>query len=668
MKKLIAFILLLTSATLFSQEFKFGKVSKEELMETVHPKDSTADASYLYKKRRTSFDYDTNKGFMVVTECHERIKIYTKEGFDYATKEISYYVPDSGERERVNIEKAYTFNMVDGKPERTKVTSNNVFEEKTNKYYSQKKITFPQVKEGSVLELKYKIVSPYRSINTLNFQYGIPVNVLDYQVKIPEYYIFNKRAKGFYSVPLKESSYRNTINFKSKYRGGGVVTSTKFYSQDVNYTGVKYNFNGINIPAMKDNEPYIGNIRNYRGGLEFELSATRFPNSPYKNYSTSWEDISKKIFNSSSFGGQLNKSGYYKDDLNTVLETAKTDNEKIVGIFNLVKSKMTWNGYHSKYADEGVRKAYKEGTGNVAEINLILTSMLRAAGLTANPVLVSTKSNGVPIFPTRKGFNYVISKVNFADGSYVLLDATEKFSIPNVLPLRCLNWEGREIRKNGVSNSVALVPTSLAKESNKLYVKVNEDLSVDGMYRTTYEDHVALIFRKNNESKKEEDIISDLENKFNIEIDNFRDSNKDKLFKKPTRSFKFTSEDLIEEINGKLYLTPLFFLAKNETPFKSNERNYPIDYRLPWQDTFSTTITVPENYSVESAPESIAIGLPEGMGVFKYQIVHNKNKIRVQCVLQMNEYLIAPNYYETVKDFYKQLVEKEMEKIVLVKS
>lgn len=55
-----------------------------------------------------------------------------------------------------------------------------------------------------------------------------------------------------------------------------------------------------------------------------------------------------------------------------------------------------------------MRKAYKDKTGNIADINLMLTAMLRSAGLTANPVLVSTRSNGIALFPNRNAFNYVI--------------------------------------------------------------------------------------------------------------------------------------------------------------------------------------------------------------------------------------------------------------------
>ena len=59
-----------------SQNFKFGKVSKEELEEKAHPKEPDANAAILYRKFRTTFDYINDKGFSGNIGVRERIKIY----------------------------------------------------------------------------------------------------------------------------------------------------------------------------------------------------------------------------------------------------------------------------------------------------------------------------------------------------------------------------------------------------------------------------------------------------------------------------------------------------------------------------------------------------------------------------------------------------------------
>ncbi len=655
MKKILFIFTILFTFNVSAQEIKFGKVSEEELGEKTNPLDSTANAAYLLKNRRTYFRYDTNKGFQVITDYHERIKIYSKEGLNYATKKITYYNPNSGDQEKISSLKAYSFNLVNDKIEKSKLSKKDIFDEKLNKYRSQKKIAFPNVKENSIIDLKYTLTSPLWSIKTLNFQYAIPIKQLHYKIEIPEYFTFNKTSKGYYNIPLKEGSKRDRINFGAN---------------NVDFSSKTFSFNEKNIPSLKENEPYSGNINNYRGGIEFELSNTNFITfgGAFKNYTTNWEDVCKTIYKSSNFGGELNKTNYYKNDLKVILETAKSNSEKISLIFQFVKSKVKWNDYYGKYTDKGIKKAYKEGSGNAAEINLMLTSMLRSANIKANPVLISTKNNGIPIFPTRKGFNYVISKVNLANGKYILLDATEKYSHPNTLPYRDLNWFGREILEGGHSEQVNLIPSNHSKENNILHVKINDLGEINGILRRSLTGHTAMFYRQKNNVKKEEEVITSLEEKHNIEIDNFKTSNKENISKPITQTLKFISEDHIEEINGKLYFTPLFFLGTKENPFKSEERNFPVDYGMPWQDQFSVSITIPDNYSVESYPKSLATGLPEGLGIFKYQINIQGNKIKLSSILQINSSIIAPQYYSTLKEFYKDLVEKQTEKIVLVKN
>lgn len=635
-----------------AQNYKFGKVSQQELEEEFHPKDSTADAAYLYKYRRSFFNYTPNQGFQLVTEIHQRIKIYTKEGFDYATTSIRYYKPDGGESETVNRIKGYTFSLDNGKVVKEKLGKDGIFKEKINKYNSKIKITMPNIKEGCVLEMKYVITSPYAtSISDVQFQKGIPIKKLKSQIEIPEYYKYNKRSKGIHNIPMETTSKSGTIG-------------------NTNYNVEVYIFEGNDVPALKNDEAFVANIYNFRGGMKFELASTDFINvgGEYKSYSTTWENVSKEIFKSISFGSELNKSNYYKKDLESLLANYNTDNDKISAIFQHVKDKVKWNGFYGKYTEKGVRKAYKENTGNVADINLMLTAMLRSAGFNANPILVSSKGNGVPLFPTLKGFDYVISSIKTADNALILLDATEQFSMPNILPARALNWNGRLVNKDGSSSWIQLASSKSANEENMVMVKVSEDLMVEGFIRTKYENFNALNYRKNNNHIKEEELITKYEENNNLEIEDFKIVNKENLYKPITRNVKFTSEDLIEEIGNKIYIEPSLFLTVSKNPFKSDDRKFPVDFMVSWKDKNRVSIQVPEGYAIEKLPESMAIALPDNLGVFKYQVAQMGNKISTVSILQFNSHIIPSKYYKNLKDFYGKLVKKQSEKIILVKN
>ena len=668
MKKITIVLLLLSQLSLFAQDYKFGKVSKAALEEKFYPLDSTTEAAYLYKYRRTYFNYSEDNVFEIITEIHERIKIYKKDGFKYATTFVNYYTPEIGRDQVVSSIKGYTFNSNQGKITKDKLSNKGVFLEHKNKFWSVKKATMPNVKVGSVIDIKYKIISPYKFISEFQFQYGIPVKKLAYKVTIPEYFTYKTRVKGYYFIDPIESNGNGVLNLKSRSE---ITNLGKSGSQEnLHFITKVKEFVGKDIPALKDNEPYVSNIDNYRGGAKFELSGTDFLRiaGGLKHYSTTWEAVSKQVYKTSSFGTELDKSSYFKDDLKVVLSTAKTDFDKIGAIFSFVKTKVKWNGYFSKYTDKGVKKAFNDGIGNSAEVNLILTAMLRSAGLKSNPVLVSTRDNGIPYFPTLDGFNYVIAMVDFKDGSSVLLDATEGFSLPNMLPTRALNWKGRKVTRKGNSSWVNLMSSKYALEDNNVMVKISDEMTVEGKIRIRYDNLNALNYRKNNNHVKKEDLITKLEEKYNLEIEEYKILNKNVLGKGVVRNIKFLSNDLIEEINGKFYIEPLLFLSKHENPFKLEDRKFPVDFASPWKNKSIVSIQIPEGYKVESLPEVLVIGLPDGLGVFKFQVAQNGNTINTMSILQFNNAIISPEYYGGLKDFYGQIVKKQSEKIVLIKE
>ncbi|MBG7613514.1 DUF3857 domain-containing protein [Polaribacter sp. BAL334] len=652
-KKTALILFVLFQTITFSQDYKFGKISQEELEEKFHPIDSTAEAAYLFNYRRSYFDFNQTKGgFDLITEVHQRIKIYNKEGFDYANKSVYYYNPDSGDSESVYDISGYTYYLENGKIEKEKLSKDGIFREKKDKFNTVVKLTLPKISEGCIIEFKYTVSSPYAtSIDDVRFQMSIPVKKMETKLEIPEFYAFNIINKGYYSVPFKKAS--KTF----------LVGSTTYISNT-------YSYDAENIPPLKNNESYVANIDNYRGGAKFELAQTNFMSvgGQFKSYTRTWEEVSKQIFEYESFGSELNKSGYFSDDLNKILETAKSDSEKIGSIFNFLKNKMKWNGFYSKYTDNGVRKAYKENVGNVADINLILIAMLREAGLNADPVLVSSRGNGIPLFPTLNGFDYVIGIVQFSDNSYVLLDATEPFSSPNLLPVRALNWQGRIVQKDGTSDWVTLTASKHALEENFMMVKLTDDLSIEGLLRTKNENLNALTIRRNENHLKEEDLKAKLEEAYKIEIEEYKIGNKEDVNLALTRTIKFSSEDLVEQINDKIYLEPLLFLTVRNNPFKLEERKYPVDFATAWKDVHRVTIEIPAGYSVEKLPEPLAIALPENIGVFKYQVTQNANKISTVAVLEFNAPMILPENYQFLKDFYSKLVLKETEKVVLVKQ
>lgn len=315
-------LFILTQAN--AQEFKLGKVSVAELEQKTHPKDSSAVAAILYKKGTATIEYNDQDGFFLMTKVDTRIKIYKKEGYDWANQSVVYYIGSNDSREKVDFSDVNTFNLVNGKVEKTKLKSDGVFNEEVNKYRARKKITMPNVKEGSVLEFSYTIrTSNIGMMREWAFQTSIPVNYSEFVTQIPEYYIFNVRQKGyvFPKVTPEKNNKSILINSKERYSTGGFgggATRTEYSQDKIDYIEAKTTYIAEDLPAMKE-ESFVNNIDNYTSSLEQELSMVKFPNSPIKTFSTDWNSVAKTIYEYDDFGPELNKTGYFEDDLKALL-------------------------------------------------------------------------------------------------------------------------------------------------------------------------------------------------------------------------------------------------------------------------------------------------------------------------------------------------------------
>lgn len=617
-----------------AQNASLGNVTIAQLEEKKHPKDSASVAAVLYSS--VTIDLNMNGNSQKTTA--KKIKIYKGEGYNLSNVEI-YFA--AGKTNYVNIVSAFTYNLVEGKIVKTKLKPENEFVEKTNNNYWIKKITFPEVKEGSIIEYQYTEEGGFLSTYNFNFQENIPVNYSELKTIYPEAFIFKRNLKGFFP-PKINSKIANTYNY--------VATETSYVFQ--------------NLPAMRK-EAYVNNIDNYRTGISFELERIAVPGQLSKTFSSDWTSVVKTIYDFDFFGLELNKSGYFEDDLKVLLEGKTTITAKITAILDYVKSNVKWNNHTGYSCEKGVRKAYKEKIGNSADINLMLTAMLRNAGLTANPVLISTRSNGIAFFPNLSAFNYVIAAVETGD-EMILLDATDPFSAPNVLPLRDLNWLGRLIRKNGTSESIDLVPKKFAIDNISIDYTIESGDKINGKVRRQYTEHKGMDCRNNFENVKEDAYIDDLENKFGkIEISGYSRLNQKDILLPAVESFSFASTNLCEQIGDKIYIKPMLFFANTENPFKQETREYPVDFGFPFVEKYNISIRIPEGFALETVPLAGVLVMDEGLGVFRYNIAVNDNMLQLLVSNQINSAIISREQYGILKDYYKEMIAKQTEKIVL---
>lgn len=161
--KLLFGALILFLGTLFSaQKHEFLDVPKFNDADLTKEKsliDEKAPAEVLYRSLHYWIDMST--GFLM-KNIYYRVKIYDKDkAEDWLNVEIPVWESKSGSRETLNSMKGYVYNMENGQKTETKVDKSSKFKSKENKYVTINKFAFPNVKNGSVIEYKYEIASPF---------------------------------------------------------------------------------------------------------------------------------------------------------------------------------------------------------------------------------------------------------------------------------------------------------------------------------------------------------------------------------------------------------------------------------------------------------------------------------------------------------------------------
>ncbi len=663
-------LILLLCLNSFGQKFKFKNVSKEELEEKFHPKDSTTSAAVLFEEGTLTMKFD-EKWFYEL-EVVKRIKIYNEDGYDYATIKIPYFYGDNNSsREDIKSLKAYTYNLEGNKVKGEKIKNADIINEQVSEKWKQFKFTFPNLKPGTVIEYTYVYESPnIGELPKWTFQEDIPVNYSKYSHVIPYYFGYKAYSRGYHPIDFDKIVTETSLAFSQS--ASTDTYGMKTLSTETGTSIVEANMStyiATDVPKLKD-EPFVNNLNNFMTSVKHEMAFSKSGNGQIKEYTTTWQNVSKTLQMSESFGVELDKTNYYQEDIDNALMGAVTEDDKINRILDFVKNRMRWNDYVGIYASEKLKKAYDNRTGSAAQINLMLTSMLRYSGLNANPVLVSTISNGLPLdIASTEIYNYIITAVE-KENEIILLDATNKYTAPNLLPNRCLNWKGQLIRRSGSSKEVQLNPSTVSKDVFIMNIEIESEGKIMGQMRRQYTNQLAYQYRVNFSNVNKESYIEKLENDFDISITDYKNSNVEELTKPIIQTIKFEKEDGVDIINNDIYISPLLFLSLDENPFKQDkaDRKLPIDFTFPTSKKYVINIGVPEGYTIDYYPEPIAIGLPNNVGSYRFNIKKSSSGgLQISVNKDIKRYILGPEYYQAMKDFYKQIVNKETDKIVLKK-
>ncbi len=668
-------ILFFFSCTVLAQEvpeFKFGKISKEDIQNNTCDIDSSAHAFFLFDQGVSTIDYTPSVGFQIKFNRHCAIKILTKSGYDYANFKIPVYEATSGRMEEdVTKIKAVTYNLENGKIKETDINKKDIFTEKEDENWSNVSFTLPNVIEGSVIEVEYSITSDFLwNLPTWRFQYDIPSKWSTLRTEIPEYFFYNREMRGYVGLFSNEqSTTERQITFTNISRtSGSLYTAAR---SNVQTSQVRYRLDqevyvAKDIPAFKS-EAYIDAEQNYMSAIFFELQSTKFPNDPIKTYTTTWEEICKSLMDDEDFGRQLKAVNPAKDVITGLNLDGLTEQEKSIKIFDYVKNATKWNKQYSKYCNN-VKQVIKEGVGNVGEINMMLINLLDAADIEVYPVVLKTRYAGkLPFYrPSLSSLNYLIAAVKMDDKTY-LLDASEKEIPYGMLPKRCINDKGILLHENGSFEWIDLNAKSHSRYTIYGEIDILDGGELNAKINSRHYGYFALDKRQKLDPEEDKNIENFEKEHTGFLVENYEIENKEQYDTYLQEKIEGTISNKIIAAGDMMYLNPCLFERFEENPFKIEERKYPVDFTYPLINKIIFSFTIPQDWKVESIPESITYSLPDNAGKFIYNIQQMENKIVFNQSLTITKSLFLPDEYTGLKEFFRLMVDKQNEQIVLKK-
>ena len=634
----------------------FRDVSKEELIWGRLEEDTTATAFVIHDIGKTYFKaYGYNLHF--ITERRMRIKIVKKAGFKHATIRIPFYTKKEP-REMVYDIRGSTFNLEGNEIVETKLNKKDIFKKSIGNGWTTKVFTLPNVKEGSVIEIKYKYESSYKEhLENWYFQREIPTCYSAYELKLCPFYQYKALIQGYGELD-RDTTYTEYYAFE-------------YDDKSLNFS--VFQWEASNVPAFRE-EAFITTPMDYLLMVSFQLVKVFRTDGTTHNVVTSWDKVVSRFDESDYFGEFVRSASRKVQEVYVSSGVQVLSREKrLKAIVDYVKQNYTWNGNNGAFATKSMRKLLEEKTGNVADINLLTVALLQKAGIESYPMLLSTRSHGKILhdFPASSAFNYAIAYAKLDSTRQFLLDATAELLPYNLLPENCLNGYALRVKKKDQPLWYPLIA------QDETYKKTNLFLSLDtttnqlkGGYRNKLKGYMAEDLVDNwITSDQNEEALATLIDPQSRLIEVIEPNIKHQLLDEQPAvvSAKLTAG--IERIGEEVIFAPLLHEAYSTNPLKSEMRIYPLEEGYTYSIQTTVSFQIPKGYKVKSYPSSFYTEIENLGGQFKFDVTYQEGfSIQINSFYSFDKTVYPPEMYKQVRNFIDRIIQKHSEVIVLEKG
>jgi transglutaminase-like putative cysteine protease len=636
----------------------FGTVTEKEMLMDSYDKDPDAEALILFNTGEVKYVETGNGDYNIRLTRKIRYKIFQKSALDLAEVSIPFFIGEEGRIQDIKDVEANSYNYEDGKIVKRSLDLTEVYEEKQENNEWAMKFAVPGVKEGSVFEFKYinEYSANYWTIPSWYFQAYYPVKYSEFVVRmIPFYeYVYIKQGDRAFDYQ------RSELSTEQRFWGDHNTSYRADIQEGVKFNDYVHTYVMEDIPAFRG-ESFITSVDDYINKISFQLSKINYPTGGSTTYVTTWPSMIESKEESDYFGKYVKKSEKAaKKIIRKELDLdGLTEHQKAKEIITFVKNNYDWNYYWNENSSQDVKSFLENEKGNVADINLFLVGMLRAADIEAYPVISSTRDHGRInlTYPFYDYFNYTMVLVNTE--TPFLTDASRKSLKYNRIPPDAINDKGLLIKKGSV-DWIILQNDILSVQNNLLRLTPNLDSNDLEVYLSSQStEYTGFSYRD-----KYDDDTTALKEKY---LDHLDEISRIRTFNYDNTNLPYIigleGKKKLEVFAGNIAIKPFLGLSFEENPFKSEERNYPADFTFAQSDQFDVTITIPKGYKVYEVPENYSIDDDLVSISADYQLSQEALKIKASYVFKKPVY--QPEEYATLRAHMDKIVEIVNQDVVL---
>ena len=655
-------------------DVKFGEISAADFTITSTLIDTSTNAIVISDIGSSIFEGNNTGWFTLVFKRFVRIKILNQKGFDAADVRIQlftdkgYYKEHKDKEELLNL-KGATYNIDNGHISVTPLDPNTVFENTLDRNWVEKKFAMPGIKAGSILEYQFTIKSDFFfHLQPWSFQGKYPCLWSEYSVHIPDCFSYISINKGYNPFFINEKKTKNEILRVEdpSYAEGAIAGSPQTYLLNSNSLTDRWVIK--DVPALKQ-ESMVYTNKNFASEINFQLNQYRFSDPP-ENKMQDWLTVSKELMARGDFGEGIGESPWLNNELSSFLDSSDNELTKAKKIFAYVRNNFasTETGRLYLSPDAGFRNIYKHKKGSVSDINLLLTAMLKEAGLKVSPLILSTRNNGMvhPHYPILSQYNYVICRLILNDSAYYL-DASCPFLGFNKLQEKCYNGLARPI--NADTSAINFSPDSLKETTTTSIFMNNIDSSnnLQGVVSKTLGYNESLHLRQLLSEQPKADYFKNITENFPDDV-TIGDHTIESVNQYDLPIHLKYNISLADKKDAVIYINPMLGQALKQNPFSGEEKRlYPIEMPYCTDNVYLLNLEVPAGYQIEETPKSAKIILDNDAGYFEYIIAPSDTRIQLRCRLKINKATYDASAYSNLKDFYAYIIKKESELLVFKK-